>query len=97
MRIDGNEKEKRAMAAYHKGDMQEGDRLQNEFVAEFREAYQGKDHCSCKKACRHHGNCRECVAIHRAHEDHVPNCFRPMINQKLRTLSALTEHTLLQE
>ena len=46
-----------------------GLRLQEEFAAEFREEYKEKDHCSCQKACRYHGNCKECVAIHRAHQE----------------------------
>ena len=45
----------------------------------------------------HHGNCKECVAIHRAHQEHVPNCMRPMLNRKIRLLSELTEHTLANE
>ena len=59
--------------------------------------YADKDHCPCQKACRYHGNCKECVAIHRAHQEHVPNCMRPMINKKLKILSKLTEHTLANE
>lgn len=49
------------------------------------------------KACRYHGNCKECVAIHRAHQEHVPNCMRPLINKKLKLMSELTEHTLANE
>ena len=56
-----------------------------------------KDHCPCLKACRYHGNCKECVAIHRAHQEHVPNCMRPLINKKLKLMSELTEHTLANE
>lgn len=97
MKIDDNEKEKEAMAAFHRGDRAEGLALQEEFVAQFRQEYAGRDHCPCLKACRYHGNCRECVAIHRAHQEHVPNCMRPMLNRKLRLLSELTEHTLAQE
>lgn len=97
MIIDGNEKERAAMREFHKGNRQEGLRLQEEFAADFRREYQDKDHCPCKKACRYHGNCKECVAIHRAHQEHVPNCLRPMINQKIKLLSELTEHTLANE
>lgn len=97
MIIDGNPKEKEAMAAYQRGDRAEGHRLQTEFVAEFREEYGEKDHCSCKVACRYHGNCRECVVIHRGHQDHVPNCMRDMLNQKIRLLSELTEHSIANE
>ena len=68
-----------------------------EFAAEFRKEYKDKDHCPCLKACRYHGNCKECVAIHRAHQEHVPNCMRPLINKKLKLMSELTEHTLANE
>lgn len=94
MKIEGNEKEIAAMREFHRGNRAEGLRLQEEFAAEFREAYREKDHCPCRKACRYHGNCRECVAIHRAHQEHVPNCMRPLINKKLRLLSELTEHSI---
>ena len=97
MKIDGNDKEKQAMAAFHRGDRAEGCKLQEEYASAFREEYRDKDHCSCHRACRYHGNCKECVAIHRAHEEHVPNCMRPMLNKKLKLLSELTEHTLANE
>lgn len=97
MDIDNNPIEKRAMEAFHRGDRAEGLRIQEEFAAEFREEYREKDHCPCQKACRYHGNCKECVAIHRAHQEHVPNCLRPMLNRKIKALSELTEHTLARE
>ena len=93
MMIENNPKELAAMQEFHKGNRQEGLRLQEEFAAEFREEYRHRDHCPCQKACRYHGNCKECVAIHRAHQEHVPNCMRPMINKKIKLLSELTEHT----
>lgn len=94
MKIDGNQKEKNAMACFHEGNRVEGHRLQDEFVAEFREAYKEKDHCPCSVACKYHGNCRECVAIHRAHMEHLPNCLHPLLNAKLCALSELSEHTI---
>lgn len=97
MDIDNNPIEKRAMEAFHHGDRAEGLQIQEEFAAAFREEYRGKDHCPCQKACRYHGNCKECVAIHRAHQEHVPNCLRPMLNRKIKALSELTEHTLARE
>lgn len=97
MEIDNNPIEKRAMEAFHRGDRAEGLRIQEEFASAFREEYREKDHCPCQKACRYHGNCKECVAIHRAHQEHVPNCLRPMLNRKIRALSELTEHTLARE
>ena len=97
MIIEGNPKEKEEMKAFHEGDRAKGLKLQEEFAAAFREEYQEKDHCPCKKACRYHGNCKECVAIHRAHQEHVPNCMRPILNKKIKLLSELTEHTIADE
>ena len=97
MIIDGNELEKAAMEAFHRGDRKEGLKLQEEFASQFREEHHDKDHCPCQKACRYHGNCKECVAIHRAHQEHVPNCMRPMLNKKIKLLSELTEHTISNE
>lgn len=97
MKIENNLKELAAMKAFHKGNREEGLRLQEEFAAAFREEYKNKDHCPCKKACRYHGNCKECVAIHRAHQEHVPNCMRPLLNQKIKLLSELTEHSIANE
>ncbi len=90
MIIDGNEIEKKAMKEFHLGNRKEGLRIQEEFASAFRTEYAQKDHCPCTKACRYHGNCKECVAIH---QEHVPNCMRTMINQKIAVLSELTEHT----
>ena len=50
MKIDDNEKVKEAMAAFHRGDRAEGLALQEEFVAQFRQEYAGRDHCPCLKA-----------------------------------------------
>ena len=66
MIIENNPKEIEAMKEFHKGNRAEGLRLQEEFAAEFRKEYQNKDHCPCQKACRYHGNCKECVAIQSA-------------------------------
>lgn len=97
MKIEKNELELAAMKAFHEGNRQEGLRLQEEFASQFRKEYANQDHCPCKKACRYHGNCKECVAIHRAHQEHVPNCMREILNAKFKILSELTEHTLANE
>ena len=52
------------------------------------------DHCPCKQACPHHGNCFECVTLHRGHRDHLPMCMWDMVNERLHKLSRLTEGTL---
>lgn len=66
MIIEENPIEKQAMKAFHTGRREEGLKIQEEFASRFRLEYAEKDHCPCKKACRYHGNCKECVAIHRA-------------------------------
>ena len=97
MIIDGHEKEKEAMRAFHAGEREKGYALQDEFVRELREAFKGKDHCSCKKPCKYHGKCMECVSIHRAHREHLPNCFRSMVNERVAAISALTEDSYAEE
>lgn len=97
MIIDGNPIEKATMEQFHNGNREKGLRIQEEFASAFRIEYQNKDHCPCLKVCRYHGNCKECVAIHRAHQEHVPNCMRPILNQKICLLSELTEHTITNE
>ena len=93
MIIDKNEIEKAAMAEFNKGNRELGKKIQAEFIEAFRKEYEGKDHCSCKKQCEYHGMCRECVAIHRAHQEHLPNCFQEMVNDRIRVISELTEHS----
>ena len=96
MKIDNNEMEKKAVKIFHAGDREGALRMQDEFIAEFRKHYTDKDHCSCQKACKFHGNCKECVAIHRAHMDHLPNCFHDMVNERIKAVSELTEHGFAQ-
>lgn len=85
------------MQAFHKGERTLGYQLQDEFVAELRESLGTQDHCTCEKACKHHGQCVECVAIHRAHREHLPNCFKSMVNEKIAILSGLTEHSVMEQ
>lgn len=96
MNIDKNEKEIAALAAHRAGDRGKFVELQDEFVADLQNYIaNGNDHCPCQnKLCKEHGKCVNCVAIHRAHRDHLPVCFRDMVNERLHELSALTEHTL---
>lgn len=97
MIIDNNLNEKEALDAFNKGERLLGYKLQDEFVAELRESLGKEDHCSCEKACKYHGKCIECVAIHRAHRDHLPNCFKSMVNERIEKLSKLTEHSILEQ
>lgn len=78
--------------AYKDGDVQKARKMEKEFIAAIKES--GQDHCPCKEPCQHHGKCEACVLLHRAGMDHVPMCFRNLINQKLKVVSGLTEHSL---
>ena len=94
MKIDMNEKELAAMKAFNSGDEELGYKLQGEFLDEFHESCKSEDHCPCKANCRLHGNCLDCVTVHRAHQDHLPVCFHEMINRRMAVLSELTEDSI---
>ena len=48
--------------------------------------------CTCPNTlCEWHGKCKECVALHRYHNDHVPFCLQPMLSEKLRSLVGVAE------
>jgi hypothetical protein len=54
--------------------------------------------CSCPKVkCEWHGNCTECVALHRYAKDHVPNCFQQFINEKIKAIAAIGEMTAIEK
>lgn len=91
--IDNHPLEQKAMALFREGRTAEAQALQEQFLAEVLAS--GMDYCSCPhKGCKWHGRCVECVIIHRGHGDHLPQCFYPMLNQRLEALNALTEHSL---
>lgn len=96
MKIDGNEKEKAALAAFEQGNLMLATQLEEEFHEELKQAIAaGEDYCSCTSPCDKHGNCTACVAAHRGHQGHLPACFREMVNDRIHKLSALTEHTII--
>ena len=48
--------------------------------------------CPCPNTlCDWHGKCKECVALHRHHGDHVPFCLQPIIRSKLKALADTCE------
>lgn len=97
-KLDNNEVEIAAMKAFSEGNMEKGTKLQEEFINRFNEMIENrKDYCPCKAPCNIHGNCRLCVAIHRAHGDHLPACMRNMVNKRLVELCKLTENTIKNE
>ncbi|QQO08499.1 hypothetical protein [Breznakiella homolactica] len=96
MKIDNNELELESMEMFRCGDKKRAHELEDEFIRQFRESKRNReDHCSCPVAtCKHHGRCMECVAIHRGHRDHLPNCLHDMVNEKLRKIVSVTESSL---
>ncbi len=48
--------------------------------------------CPCPSTlCEWHGCCRECVALHRYHGDHVPRCLQPILTDKIEALASAAE------
>lgn len=83
-----------AIKRAHKGDVEYYLKAQDAFLKQAEDSEE--DHCPCIKACVLHGDCKSCVMVHRAHIDHLPVCFRSMVNDRIETLSALTEHTFVK-
>ena len=97
MKIDDHPIEIEAMAAFRRGDGAAGQKLQEKFLEEFRESQKrGENFCSCPFGCKYRGNCVECVVVHRGHGDHLPYCMHDMLNRRLKALSELSEHTMMQ-
>ena len=95
MKIDGNELAIQQNELDLQGQKQEANEMKMEFLRQVKES--GEDHCPCKQPCRHHGNCYECVIIHRGHRDHLPLCFWSMVNESLQPLVRMTEGSLCSE
>ena len=93
--LDDHPMEIEAMALFKAGKHKEASKLQDRFLAELKAA--GEDHCPCPSAFKFHGKCVECVKIHRGHGDHLPYCFRIMLNRRLEKLSELSEHSFQNE
>jgi len=48
--------------------------------------------CTCPNTlCDWHGKCMECVALHRYHNDHIPACLHPIIDDKIKVLAGAAE------
>ncbi|MEL7601844.1 MAG: LPS biosynthesis protein [Bacillota bacterium] len=92
MKIDGNEFSKKELQLAREGKAEESLATKLEFLRRVKE--DGEDHCPCPEACRHHGNCYECVILHRGHRDHLPYCFWDMMNEKMFSLYQVTEESL---
>ena len=54
--------------------------------------------CPCqRKLCEWNGKCKECVALHRYHGDHVPVCMQPIIKEKIRALADTAELSIIEK
>ena len=51
--------------------------------------------CSCPNVkCEWHGDCYNCVRIHRHYKDHVPRCIQLIMRDKVRALAQLVEFSV---
>ncbi|MCL2774687.1 MAG: hypothetical protein FWD71_15270 [Oscillospiraceae bacterium] len=54
--------------------------------------------CTCPNTlCDWYGKCKECVALHRFHNDHIPVCLQPILEDKLKALSAVCENVIIKK
>ena len=86
MKIDGNELAILQNDLDRRGQKQEAWKIKQEFLKQVRES---GDHCPCQEKCPHHGNCFECVTLHRGHRDHLPMCMWDMLNERIAALSRI--------
>lgn len=46
--------------------------------------------CTCTNTlCDWHGKCKECVALHRFENEHIPACLKPVFHDTLESLESL--------
>jgi hypothetical protein len=51
--------------------------------------------CNCPNVkCEFHGNCYDCIRIHRHYKDHLPRCMQLLIRDKVKDLARLVEFTV---
>ena len=93
MHLDNNPKSKEAFKIGSDGDQELAWKMEDEVIAEVHDAVEaGECFCSCPNTkCRLHGNCMDCVIVHRGHRDHLPFCMHDMVNERLDGLASLTE------
>jgi hypothetical protein len=92
--IDNSPIEQEELKYAQAGDFEKSWEKKQEFL---KNAAKLSDHCSCPEACPHHGNCYECVILHRGHGDHLPYCMWGIVNKKIASLSQITEGSVKEE
>ena len=94
MIIDKNPIEMEAMQLFKEHKNDEGTKLQDKFISDLcKFIADGNSHCPCPEPCKYHGKCVECVSLHRGHADHLPVCLQPMVDERLKMLAGLVNHT----
>lgn len=54
------------------------------------------DDCPCAQTrCHRHGNCVECIRVHRTRKEHIPECLQDMFRSRVKELAALVEYDIL--
>jgi hypothetical protein len=54
--------------------------------------------CPCPNIkCEWHGRCKKCVALHRYHRDHIPNCFQEFIRDKIESVASIVEMVAVEK
>jgi hypothetical protein len=54
------------------------------------------DDCPCTQTrCHRHGNCVECIRVHRTRQQHIPECLQDMFRSRIKELAALVEYDIL--
>lgn len=92
--IDDNPEYKKAIDLFKQGEYEKVRQIEKEFIEG---ALQEKDHCPCTVACRWHGKCKECVMLHRGHQDHLPKCMQGILLKQLQGVAHLAEIEVPEE
>ena len=51
--------------------------------------------CSCPNVkCEWHGDCYNCIRIHRHYKDHVPKCMQPILRDKVKEIAKAVEFSV---
>ncbi|MGE5800070.1 MAG: hypothetical protein ACM337_07055, partial [Syntrophaceae bacterium] len=51
------------------------------------------DDCPCTQIrCHRHGNCVECIRVHRTRQEHIPECLQEMFRSRVKELAPLVEY-----
>lgn len=55
---------------------------------------QGQSSTCTQVRCHRHGNCVECIRVHRTRKEHIPECLQDMFRNRIRELAALVEYDI---